>query len=77
MQKKNNEVHLKEIFSHKKYLLLILVIFMLILGFGLMTSFNQSTTKFSNEIFSFRSITLAPGVIILAYIMLVFIILRK
>jgi hypothetical protein len=66
------------IFTKKKYLILMLVLSLLILGFILMSGGGSSDPNvFNPEIFSFRRITLAPLVIIGSYSALMWLILKK
>jgi len=66
------------IFTKKKYLILILILSLLILGFMLMSGGGSSDPNvFNPEIFSFRRITLAPLVIIGSYSALIWLILKK
>jgi hypothetical protein len=66
------------IFTKKKYLILILILSFLILGFVLMGGGGSSDPNvFNPEIFSFRRITLAPLIIIGSYTALMWLILKK
>ena len=66
------------IFTKKKYLILMLILSLLILGFVLMSGGGSNDPKiFNPEIFSFRRITLAPLVIIGSYSALIWLILKK
>ena len=66
------------IFTKKKYLILMLILSLLILGFILMSGGGSSDPNvFNPEIFSFRRITLAPLVIIGSYSALIWLILKK
>jgi len=66
------------IFTKKKYLILILILGLLILGFILMSGGSTNDPNvFNPEIFSFRRITLAPLVIIGSYSALIWLILKK
>lgn len=66
------------IFTKNKYLALVLIISFLTLGFMLMNGGgSDDKTIFNDEIFSFRRITLAPLVIIISYISLIWLILKK
>lgn len=66
-----------EIFSRKKYFLLTLVLLVLTAGYALMAGPAKVPAEFNAEMFSFRRITLAPIVILLAYGLLIFVIFRK
>ncbi len=66
------------IFTKNKYLILILIVGLLTLGFILMSVGGSANPDvFNGEIFSFRRITLAPLVIIGSYIALIWLILKK
>jgi len=66
------------IFTKKKYLILMLILGLLILGFVLMSGGGSSDPNvFNPEIFSFRRITLAPLIIIGSYSALMWLILKK
>jgi hypothetical protein len=66
------------IFTKKKYLILMLILGLLILGFKLMSGGGSSDPNvFNPEIFSFRRITLAPLIIIGLYSALMWLILKK
>lgn len=66
-----------EIFSRKKYFSLILVLLILGLGFSLLAGPTKVSGEFNEAVFSFRRITLAPFVILIAYGLLVFTIFSK
>ena len=66
------------IFTKKKYLILMLILSLLILGFVLMSGGGSNDPNvFNPEIFSFRRITLAPLVIIGSYSALIWLIFKK
>lgn len=66
------------IFTKKKYLILMLILGLLILGFMLMSGGGSNDPNvFNPEVFSFRRITLAPLVIIGSYLALIWLILKK
>lgn len=66
------------IFTKKKYLILMLILSLLILGFVLMSGGGSNDPiVFNPEIFSFRRITLAPLIIIGSYSALMWLILKK
>lgn len=66
------------IFTKKKYIGLILILSLLILGFILMSGGGSSDPNvFNPEMFSFRRITLAPLIIIGSYSALMWLILKK
>jgi hypothetical protein len=65
-------------FTKKKYLILLLIIGLLTLGFILMSGGGSSDPNvFNEEIFSFRRVTLAPIVVVGSYISLIWLILNK
>lgn len=66
------------IFQKRQYIILILMLGLLTLGFILMSggrSANPDT--FNNEMFSFRRITLAPLVVIGSYVGFIWLILKR
>ncbi len=66
------------IFQKNKYIGLILIVSLLILGFILMSGGGSDDPNvFNEEIFSFRRITLAPLIIVSSYIGLIWLILKK
>ena len=66
------------IFQKKKYIGLVLIVSLLILGFILMSGGGSNDpNKFNDEIFSFRRITLSPILIISSYLGLIWLILKK
>ena len=66
------------IFTKKKYLILLLIFSLLILGFVLMSGGGSNDPNvFNPEIFSFRRITLAPLIIIGSYSALIWLIFKK
>ena len=66
------------IFTKKKYLILMLILSLLILGFILMSGGGSSDPNvFSPEMFNFRRITVAPIIIIGSYTALMCLILKK
>ena len=66
------------IFTKKKYLILMLILSLLILGSVLMSGGGSNDPNvFNPEIFSFRRITLAPLIIIGSYSALMWLILKK
>jgi hypothetical protein len=66
------------IFTKKKYMVLLMVISLLTLGFILMSGGGSADKNvFNEDIFSFRRITLAPLVILGSYVALIGLILKK
>ena len=65
------------LFNKQKYIILICSIFLLILGFLLMSGGGSSGSEFNPEIFSNRRIVLAPIIIIMAFILSAFTIMKK
>ena len=66
------------IFTKKKYLILMLILSLLILGFILMSGGGSNDPNvFNPEMFSSRRITLAPLIIIGSYTALMWLILKK
>lgn len=66
------------IFTKNKYLILLLIVGLLTLGFVLMSGGGSADRNvFNEDIFSFRRITLAPLVIIGSYIGFIWLILKK
>jgi len=66
------------IFTKKKYLILMLILSLLILGFILMSGGGSNDPNvFNPEMFSFQRITLAPLIIIGSYTALMWLILKK
>ncbi|MFA5328990.1 MAG: DUF3098 domain-containing protein [Prolixibacteraceae bacterium] len=66
------------IFTKRKYLILLFVISLLVLGFALMSGGGSADPeKFNEAIFSFRRITLAPLIIFFSYIALIWLIFKK
>lgn len=66
------------IFQKKKYIGLVLIVSLLILGFILMSGGGSDDPKvFSEDIFSFRRITLAPLIIVSSYAGLIWLILKR
>lgn len=66
------------VFQKKEYIIFILIICFLILGFVLMAGGgSDNPSVFDEKIFSFRRITLAPIIIIGSYIAMIWLILKK
>lgn len=66
-----------KIFNRKKYILLVLVIMVLIIGYGLMAGPKAVEGEFNHALFSFRRITLAPLIIVIAYGSMIFLIFKR
>jgi hypothetical protein len=72
------ELKKEMIFTRRKYLILLLLISLLTLGFILMSGGNASDPNvFNEEIFNFRRITLAPVLCIGAYAGVIWLITKK
>jgi uncharacterized BrkB/YihY/UPF0761 family membrane protein len=66
------------LFSRKKYFGLMLCLILLFLGFLLMSGPNNKVSEqFDENIFSFRRITLAPLLILVAYGGIIYVIMKK
>ncbi|MGE5394201.1 MAG: DUF3098 domain-containing protein [Candidatus Saccharibacteria bacterium] len=66
------------IFHKKQYILLILMVSLLTLGFILMSGGSSpDANTFNEQMFSFRRITLSPLIIIGSYIGLMWLILKR
>lgn len=66
------------LFHKKKYIIIILLVSLLTLGFILMSGGSSADPDvFNGDVFSFRRITLAPLVIVSSYIGLIWVILKK
>ena len=76
MSKKERENNLFA-FSKENYILLLIGIVTVIIGFLLLSGPSTTETHFEADIFSFRRITIAPVVSFLGYIFIVFAILYK
>ncbi len=66
-----------EIFNREKAIFFIIVLLILFAGLFLMAGPKPDPTNFSAEIYSFRRITLAPILILLAYGGIIFLILKR
>ncbi len=66
------------VFTKRKYLILLFIISLLILGFMLMSGGGSvDPGKFNDDIFDFRRITLAPVIIVLSYSAFIWLILKR
>lgn len=66
------------VFSRTNYVGVFIALLMLTLGFVCMSSSETGTSAdYSDSLFNFRQITLAPLIIIATYISLIFLIIRK
>ncbi|WP_163717446.1 DUF3098 domain-containing protein [Mangrovibacterium lignilyticum] len=66
------------LFSRKKYIQLVFILLLLILGFALMSGpAKHPANEFDPAIFSFRRITLAPMIILIGYAAIIYVIMRK
>lgn len=65
-------------FTRKNYLLILIGVAIIVVGFILMAGGgNHTATEFDDSIFSFRRITLAPIVVIAGFIFEIFAILKR
>ncbi len=69
----------KEKFAFKKsnYILLLISVAIIIIGFLLMTGPGSTETHFEPDIFSFRRIVLAPAVCFAGFIFIIYAIMHK
>lgn len=75
---KSREPQIRFAFGANNYKLLIIGIGILILGYALMVGGGSEDPEvFSDEIFSFRRITLAPIVVLIGYAAVFYAILKK
>ena len=76
MENKNRNK--KFLFDSKNYKLLLISIFILLVGFFLMSGGGSSDpSKFNLEIYNFRRIRLAPTLVIIGFLFSIFSILKK
>ena len=76
MKKENNTSSF--VFTKQNYILLLISIAILVVGFLLMVGGeSEDPNAFNPEIFSFRRVTLAPVVVIIGFIFGVFAIMKK
>lgn len=76
MKKSKKEKDIQLIFSKKNYILMIIGLLLMGLGYVLMIGGGSADPNvFSEEIFSFRRITLAPILILLGIVVEIFVIL--
>lgn len=65
-------------FTRKNYLMMLLGVVIIILGFVLMSGGGEHTaTEFDSSIFSFRRITLAPIVVIAGFVFEIYAIMKR
>lgn len=65
-------------FTRKNYMMMLLGIAIIILGFALMAGGGEhTTTEFDESIFSFRRITLAPIVVIAGFAFEIYAIMKR
>ena len=77
MNKNNNKAH-EFAFGKENYILLIIGIVVLALGYILMTGGgSEDPNVFSEEIFSMRRLTIAPLVIIVGFVIIAVSIMKK
>ncbi len=78
MAAKNNENKTPMPFSHKNYVLMLVGLLIILLGFILMSGGGEHTVaEFDESIFSFRRITLAPIVVVVGFVVEVFAIMKR
>jgi NADH:ubiquinone oxidoreductase subunit K len=66
------------VFTKRNYLLILIAISLLLLGFFMMTgTTNSGINSFNKEIFSFRRITLAPVIVLMGYLLVIYAILSS
>ena len=76
MENKNRSK--KFLFDSKNYKLLLISIFILLVGFFLMSGGGSSDpSEFNPEIYNFRRIRLAPTLVIIGFLFSIFSILKK
>ena len=76
MNKKNRNK--KFLFDSKNYNLLLISIFILLIGFFLMSGGgSDDPSKFNPEIYNFRRIRLAPTLVIIGFLFSIFSILKS
>ena len=74
----NKNRNKKFLFDSKNYKLLLISIFVLLVGFFLMSGGgSDDPSKFNPEIYSFRRIRLAPTLVIIGFLISIFSILKK
>jgi len=60
-------------FTKKNYILIIVGLFISIIGYALMSGGNpENPAEFSDDIFNFRRLTLAPFVVMSGYVVVLF-----
>lgn len=65
-------------FEKENYVLLLIAILIIIVGYALMAGGgSQDPKEFNEEIFSFRRITLAPLVVLFGYFFVMYAIMKK
>ena len=74
----NKNRNKKFLFDSKNYKLLLISIFVLLVGFFLMSGGGSGDpSKFNPEIYSFRRIRLAPTLVIIGFLFSIFSILKR
>ena len=64
-------------FQKSNYILLLIGVAIIVIGFLLMTGPGSTMTHFEPDIFSFRRIKLAPAVCLLGFIFVIYAIIHK
>ncbi|MEI7802265.1 MAG: DUF3098 domain-containing protein [Bacteroidota bacterium] len=76
--KKTTSEKVEFLFKKENYMLIISGVVVLIIGYLLMSGGAQKPNEWKvDEIYSFRRVTLAPIVVIIGYVIVIFGILRK
>ncbi len=78
LSKKTTNEKVEFLFKKENYILIITGVVVLIVGYLLMSGGAQKPNEYNyDEIYSFRRVTLAPIVVIIGYVIVIFGILRK
>lgn len=76
--KKVSPEKIEFLFKKENYMIILAGVVVLIVGYFLMSGGSQKPNEFNtDEIYSFRRITLAPIVVIIGYVIVMFGILKK
>lgn len=75
---KTKETKISFVFSREKYIIMLIGIGFILIGFLLMIGGGSSNpNEFSDELFSFRRITLSPILILFGFIIEIYAIMKK